>query len=233
MTAFPFAVVATLFCLALWGFPAAVIAAAFTFPVAFTVWGIRTIERGKAKRVEAERARRSRKKNRFTSLHDNLQTLSTMADGLCQTQPSLRSHKRAALLADRLEDACNNLVHSGIDFDEVGDGEVIRQAIAWARTSVDILRRDQPDHERKAIGGTYDVEYVDRRGARTERRIQLRTIELTAGQIYLWAWCELRDDIRKFRAEGFEAMINAESGEIIDIADIPRWLDGRLSVAAE
>lgn len=62
-----------------------------------------------------------------------------------------------------------------------------------------------------------DVEYADANGEITQRRIHVLEVEPANAGLYIRAWCELRDDLRTFRADRIISARQANtSAEIVD-----------------
>lgn len=62
----------------------------------------------------------------------------------------------------------------------------------------------------------YEFGYTDAAGNATQRRVSVRSIDAIGEIVYVAAFCELRGEIRTFRADRMRGLVNAETGEIID-----------------
>lgn len=162
---------------------------------------------------------------------DALLRWTARADRLCSIAPGRRRTSEASRVADVLDAACDRLLQMRISFDDVGDGIAIRKSIAWAQSAVTILRRDLPEEHpgRRAMEGALDIAYVDDAGRRTERFLEARSIEAKDGRLYLWAWCEKKQGVGKFRVDRIAALADGETGEIVEPHLITRWLLERAS----
>ena len=167
----------------------------------------------------------------FDKHFDSLLRWSARADRLCSVTAGRRRTSEASRVADVLEAACERLLQMRIGFDDVGDGIAIRKSIAWAQSAVAILRRDLPQEHpgRRAMEGALDIAYVDETGARTERYLDARSIEARDGLLYLWAWCESKQAVGRFRVDRIAALADGETGEIVEPGKITRWLLERAS----
>jgi hypothetical protein len=167
----------------------------------------------------------------FDKHFDSLLRWTARADRLCNIAAGRRRTSEASRVADVLQAACDRLLQMRISFDDVGDGIAIRKSIAWAQSAVTILRRDLPEEHpgRRAMEGALDIAYVDDTGRRTERYLEARSIEAKDGQLYLWAWCEKKQAVGKFRVDRIAALADGETGEIVAPHLITRWLLERAS----
>ena len=71
----------------------------------------------------------------------------------------------------------------------------------------------------------FDIEYVDRFGVVSERRIAVRGRFTRDSVLYIDAYCFEREGRRRFRVDRIERMIDCASGEeVVDIATTARRL---------
>lgn len=170
-------------------------------------------------------------KARFETYFNAMLRWTARADRLCDIPPGRRRASEASNVADVLQAACDRLLQMNIRFDDVGDDIAIRKSIAWAQSAITILRRELPQERpgRRAMEGALDIAYVDETGTRTERYVEARGIESRDGLLYLWAWCETKQAVGKFRVDRIAALADGESGEVVEPNRITRWLLERAS----
>ena len=84
-----------------------------------------------------------------------------------------------------------------------------------------------PEKTGRRLTGAFDIEYRDGDGDLTERYIEASSLVDRGGKLYLYGWCEMRQAMRSFRVDRIEALTDGETGEIVEPAEISRWLMAR------
>lgn len=94
-----------------------------------------------------------------------------------------------------------------------------------------LLRRRDVDPQalsaKQTLAGALDIEYRDAFGRKTERYIEAKSLIRKGDRLYLWGWCELRQQMRSFRVDRIQALADGETGEVVDRERVASWLKRR------